>query len=130
MRQALRERTQACPGSSFPWAGGSLLPPSVELPTSAPSAVLRDSELCHKESCPVNYCYNQGHCYLSHPRGCQPVCTCPPAFTDTRCFLAGNNFTPAANPGTTSCPCHPNLHTSLAWGKMVGTGVGGRWGQG
>lgn len=57
-------------------------------------AFLKDSELCQNKSCPVNHCYNQGHCYISHTLGCQPACTCPPAFTDTRCFLAGNNFTP------------------------------------
>ncbi|XP_045707167.1 mucin-4 isoform X3 [Phyllostomus hastatus] len=51
-------------------------------------------ELCQNTSCPVNYCYNQGHCYISQTLGCQATCTCPPAFTDARCFLAGNNFTP------------------------------------
>ncbi|XP_008568936.1 PREDICTED: mucin-4 [Galeopterus variegatus] len=57
-------------------------------------AALENSYRCQNQSCPVNYCYNQGHCYISGPPGCQRTCTCPPAFTDTRCFLAGNNFTP------------------------------------
>ncbi|XP_042526209.1 mucin-4 [Dipodomys spectabilis] len=58
-------------------------------------AALEDLFHCVNHSCPVNYCYNQGHCYISQTPDCQPTCTCPPAFTDTRCFLAGNNFTPA-----------------------------------
>uniref|UniRef100_A0A8C7B0H8 Mucin-4 n=1 Tax=Neovison vison TaxID=452646 RepID=A0A8C7B0H8_NEOVI len=57
-------------------------------------AALETSPLCQNKSCPANYCYNQGHCYISQALDCQPVCTCPPAFTDTRCFVAGNNFTP------------------------------------
>lgn len=52
------------------------------------------SEFCQNHSCPVNYCYNHGHCDISGPPGCQPTCTCAPAFTGNRCFLAGNNFTP------------------------------------
>lgn len=62
-------------------------------------APLEDSELCQNKSCPVNYCYNNGHCYISQTLGCQPACTCPEAFIDTQCFLAGNNFTPAIKPG-------------------------------
>ncbi|KAM9582703.1 mucin-4 [Trichechus inunguis] len=61
-------------------------------------AALESSVLCQNKSCPVNYCYNYGHCYISQTSGCQPSCTCPPAFTDTRCFLAGNSFTPTASP--------------------------------
>ncbi|XP_066096987.1 mucin-4 isoform X13 [Saccopteryx bilineata] len=57
-------------------------------------APLEDTTLCENTSCPVNYCYNHGHCYISQTLGCQPTCTCPPAFTDARCFLAGNSFTP------------------------------------
>ncbi|XP_014400771.1 PREDICTED: mucin-4 isoform X2 [Myotis brandtii] len=59
---------------------------------------LEDSEHCQNKSCPVNYCYNQGHCYISQTLDCQPTCTCPPAFTDNRCFLAGNNFAPTIDP--------------------------------
>ena len=55
-------------------------------------AALEDS--CPNRSCPMNYCYNNGHCDISEAPGCQPTCTCPPAFTDNRCFLAGNSFTP------------------------------------
>ncbi|KAL4824386.1 hypothetical protein H8958_019662 [Nasalis larvatus] len=55
------------------------------------------SFLCPNQSCPVNYCYNQGHCYISQTLGCQPTCTCPPAFTDSLCFLAGNNFSPTVH---------------------------------
>ncbi|XP_044892999.1 mucin-4 isoform X1 [Felis catus] len=57
-------------------------------------AALENSPLCQNVSCPVNHCYNQGHCYISQTPDCHPTCTCPPAFTDTRCFVAGNNFTP------------------------------------
>lgn len=57
-------------------------------------AALEDSLVCQNHSCPENYCYNHGHCYISGAPDCQPTCTCPPAFTDSRCFLAGNNFTP------------------------------------
>ncbi|KAB1283414.1 Mucin-4 [Camelus dromedarius] len=57
---------------------------------------LENSFPCQNKSCPANYCYNYGHCYISQTADCQPACICPPAFTDTRCFLAGNNFTPAA----------------------------------
>ncbi|XP_006869495.1 PREDICTED: mucin-4-like [Chrysochloris asiatica] len=60
-------------------------------------AALENSFLCENKSCPVNYCYNHGHCYISPTPDCQPTCTCPPAFTDTRCFLAGNNFTPSVS---------------------------------
>uniref|UniRef100_H0X1A8 Mucin 4, cell surface associated n=1 Tax=Otolemur garnettii TaxID=30611 RepID=H0X1A8_OTOGA len=61
-------------------------------------AALENSILCQNRSCPVNYCYNHGHCYISQTLGCQPACTCPPAFTDSRCLLAGNNFAPTASP--------------------------------
>ncbi|XP_032120059.1 mucin-4-like isoform X2 [Sapajus apella] len=60
-------------------------------------AALGSSPLCRNQSCPVNYCYNQGHCYISEALGCQPSCTCPPAFTDSHCLLAGNNFTPTVS---------------------------------
>uniref|UniRef100_G3U0X6 Mucin 4, cell surface associated n=1 Tax=Loxodonta africana TaxID=9785 RepID=G3U0X6_LOXAF len=61
-------------------------------------AVVENPFLCQNKSCPVNYCYNNGHCYISQTSGCQARCTCPPAFIDSRCFLAGNNFTPTASP--------------------------------
>ncbi|XP_036705568.1 LOW QUALITY PROTEIN: mucin-4 [Balaenoptera musculus] len=57
-------------------------------------APLENPFLCQNKSCPENYCYNNGHCYISQALACQPACTCPPAFTDSRCFLAGNNFPP------------------------------------
>uniref|UniRef100_A0A0D9R813 Mucin 4, cell surface associated n=1 Tax=Chlorocebus sabaeus TaxID=60711 RepID=A0A0D9R813_CHLSB len=60
-------------------------------------AALGSSLLCRNQSCPVNYCYNQGRCYISQTLGCQPTCTCPPAFTDSLCFLAGNNFSPTVH---------------------------------
>ncbi|XP_004834733.1 mucin-4 [Heterocephalus glaber] len=56
---------------------------------------LVDPLLCQNKSCPVNYCYNHGHCFVSQTQGCQLACTCPPAFTDARCFLAGNTFVPS-----------------------------------
>ncbi|KAM6223943.1 mucin-4 [Rhynchocyon petersi] len=61
-------------------------------------AVLESTFLCMNKSCPVNYCYNHGHCFISPSAACQPTCTCPPAFTDARCLLAGNNFTPTVHP--------------------------------
>ncbi|CAO2631586.1 Muc4 [Lemmus lemmus] len=60
-------------------------------------AALEDSLVCQNHFCPTNYCYNHGHCSISGAPGCQPTCTCPPAFTDTRCFLAGNDFTPTVS---------------------------------
>ncbi|XP_030664642.1 mucin-4-like, partial [Nomascus leucogenys] len=68
---------------------------AADLPTH--SAALGSSFLCRNQSCPMNYCYNQGHCYISQTLGCQPTCICPPAFTDSLCFLAGNNFSPTVN---------------------------------
>uniref|UniRef100_A0A2K6UP28 Mucin 4, cell surface associated n=1 Tax=Saimiri boliviensis boliviensis TaxID=39432 RepID=A0A2K6UP28_SAIBB len=61
-------------------------------------AALGSSSLCRNQSCPMNYCHNQGHCYISEALGCRPSCTCPPAFTDGHCLLAGNNFTPTVSP--------------------------------
>nr|XP_020040442.1 mucin-4 [Castor canadensis] len=60
-------------------------------------AALEDSLVCQNHSCPVDYCYNQGHCYISQALDCQPMCTCPPAFIDTQCLLAGNSFTPTVH---------------------------------
>uniref|UniRef100_A0A8C9PA09 Mucin-4 n=1 Tax=Spermophilus dauricus TaxID=99837 RepID=A0A8C9PA09_SPEDA len=57
-------------------------------------AAVEDTFACWNHSCRVNYCYNHGHCYVSQTLGCKPTCTCPPAFTDDRCLVAGNNFTP------------------------------------
>ncbi|KAG8522813.1 Mucin-4, partial [Galemys pyrenaicus] len=57
--------------------------------------VVESSVNCHHKSCPENFCYNKGYCYISQALNCQPTCTCPPAFIDTRCFVAGNNFTPS-----------------------------------
>ena len=92
---------------------------------SAPSAALETPLLCQNKSCPVNYCHNHGHCYISQTEGCQPTCTCPPAFTDSRCFLAGNSFTPTISLGSPRCPRHPYFHTPLALG-----GDEGAWGPG
>ena len=92
--------------------GGSPLLSSMVMLTSALSVDLQYYELCQNTSCPVNYCYNQGHCYISQTLGCQPTCTCPPAFTDARCFLAGNNFTPTLKSGITRCSHHPCCHSS------------------
>ncbi|XP_055426067.1 mucin-4 [Bubalus kerabau] len=60
-------------------------------------ASLEKPFLCQNKACPEDYCYNNGFCSVSHTLGCQPVCTCPSAFTDARCFLAGNNFTPTVH---------------------------------
>ncbi|XP_032924312.1 mucin-4 [Catharus ustulatus] len=48
---------------------------------------------CGYHSCPEGYCSNGGHCHL-HPITCTPTCTCPPAFTDQRCQVAGGDFQP------------------------------------
>ncbi|XP_019652515.2 mucin-4 [Ailuropoda melanoleuca] len=77
----------------FPGKGCGACPPNLT-GDGRHCAPLEPSLPCQNRSCPVNYCYNQGHCYMSQALGCQLACTCPPAFTDTRCFVAGNNFTP------------------------------------
>ncbi|XP_063193914.1 mucin-4 isoform X1 [Chroicocephalus ridibundus] len=48
---------------------------------------------CGSHSCPEGYCGNWGRCRL-HPVTCTPSCTCPPAFTDQRCLVAGGDFRP------------------------------------
>ncbi|NWH74563.1 MUC4 protein, partial [Piaya cayana] len=48
---------------------------------------------CDSRSCPESYCSNGGHCRL-HPLTCSPTCSCPPAFTDQRCLVAGGDFRP------------------------------------
>ncbi|XP_074690129.1 mucin-4 isoform X10 [Strix aluco] len=48
---------------------------------------------CGSHSCPEGYCSNGGLCHL-HPITCTPTCTCPPAFTDQRCLVAGGDFWP------------------------------------
>nr|XP_012635839.1 mucin-4 isoform X2 [Microcebus murinus] len=83
--------------SCIPGQGCEACPPNLT-GDGRHCAALENSFLCQNKSCPVNYCYNHGHCYISQTLGCEPTCTCPPAFTDTRCFLAGNNFTPTASP--------------------------------
>uniref|UniRef100_A0A8C0I9E9 MUC4 protein n=1 Tax=Bubo bubo TaxID=30461 RepID=A0A8C0I9E9_BUBBB len=51
---------------------------------------------CSSHSCPEGYCSNGGLCHL-HPITCTPTCTCPPAFTDQRCLVAGGDFRPLPN---------------------------------
>uniref|UniRef100_A0A8D0F2I4 Mucin-4 n=1 Tax=Strix occidentalis caurina TaxID=311401 RepID=A0A8D0F2I4_STROC len=51
---------------------------------------------CGSHSCPERYCSNGGLCRL-HPITCTPTCTCPPAFTDQRCLVAGGDFRPLPN---------------------------------
>ncbi|XP_027956884.1 mucin-4 [Eumetopias jubatus] len=86
---------EPCFGSvqCIPGKGCEACPPNLTGDGRHCSA-LETSPLCQNQSCPVNYCYNQGHCSISQALGCQPACTCPPAFTDTRCIVAGNDFTP------------------------------------
>ncbi|XP_064928906.1 mucin-4 isoform X3 [Columba livia] len=48
---------------------------------------------CGSQSCPEGYCSNGGRCHL-HPITCTPTCTCPPAFTDQHCLVAGGDFWP------------------------------------
>lgn len=83
-----------------------------------PFTALEDSVFCQNHSCPVNYCYNHGHCYILEAPDCQPTCTCPPAFTDNRCLLAGNNFTPTISKGMTEGSCHASLMHFLCLGMM------------
>ncbi|XP_018863293.1 mucin-4 isoform X1 [Parus major] len=56
---------------------------------------------CGYHSCPEGYCSNGGHCHL-HPTTCAPTCTCPPAFTDQHCLVAGGDFQPL--PSTAGLP--------------------------
>uniref|UniRef100_A0A8C5J8B7 Mucin-4 n=1 Tax=Junco hyemalis TaxID=40217 RepID=A0A8C5J8B7_JUNHY len=48
---------------------------------------------CGYHSCPEGYCSNGGRCHL-HPITCAPTCSCPPAFTDQHCLVAGGDFQP------------------------------------
>lgn len=102
-------------GVRFQWAPHRLQLPSPGMADCpAPFTALEDSLVCQNHFCPTDYCYNHGHCYISEAPGCQPTCTCPPAFTDSRCFLAGNDFTPTIAKGMTITSCHPyQPHTSL-----------------
>ncbi|KAL1787372.1 mucin-4 [Sigmodon hispidus] len=79
--------------SCIPGKGCEACPPNMT-GDGRHCAALEDSLVCQTHSCPANYCYNHGHCYISEAPDCQPTCTCPPAFTDSRCLLAGNSFTP------------------------------------
>ncbi|KAM7043571.1 LOW QUALITY PROTEIN: mucin-4 [Acridotheres tristis] len=56
---------------------------------------------CGYHSCPEGYCSNGGHCHI-HPITCAPTCTCPQAFTDQRCQVAGGDFQPL--PSTAGLP--------------------------
>uniref|UniRef100_A0A8C6JAI4 Uncharacterized protein n=1 Tax=Melopsittacus undulatus TaxID=13146 RepID=A0A8C6JAI4_MELUD len=58
---------------------------------------------CSSYSCPTGYCSNGGHCHL-HPITCTPSCTCPPAFTDQHCLVAGGDFRPLPIAGGCLCP--------------------------
>ncbi|KAI1235901.1 Mucin-4, partial [Lamprotornis superbus] len=53
---------------------------------------------CGYRSCPEGYCSNGGHCHI-HPITCAPTCTCPQAFTDQRCQVAGGDFQPLPSTG-------------------------------
>lgn len=57
---------------------------------------------CGSHSCPEGYCSNGGHCHL-HPITCTPTCTCPPAFTDQHCLVAGGDFWPLPSAGGCLC---------------------------
>uniref|UniRef100_A0A8C3XDS2 Mucin-4 n=1 Tax=Cyanoderma ruficeps TaxID=181631 RepID=A0A8C3XDS2_9PASS len=103
---------------------------------------------CSYHSCPEGYCSNGGRCHL-HPITCTPTCTCPPAFTDQHCLVAGGDFQPLAStvaPGTelgsvrrippvpivpiTLCP--PGIG-SQPWGRWGGSlpspGIHAAWGS-
>lgn len=71
---------------------------------------------CGSHSCPEGYCSNGGHCHL-HPITCTPICTCPPAFTDQRCLVAGGDFQPLPNAGACLCLVEgePQPHLPQSW---------------
>uniref|UniRef100_A0A8C4V7F1 Mucin-4 n=1 Tax=Falco tinnunculus TaxID=100819 RepID=A0A8C4V7F1_FALTI len=58
---------------------------------------------CGSHFCPKGYCNNGGRCHL-HPISCTPTCTCPPAFTDQRCLVAGGDFQPLPSTGRCLVP--------------------------
>ncbi|XP_063297787.1 mucin-4 [Pelobates fuscus] len=47
--------------------------------------------VCTCGECEANYCNNGGTC-TRVGTSCTQKCTCPPAFIDDRCIIAGNNF--------------------------------------
>ncbi|XP_028922750.2 mucin-4 isoform X2 [Ornithorhynchus anatinus] len=49
---------------------------------------------CESMPCPADYCGNGGTCHISPNTACKPTCTCPPAFTDAHCRVAGKPFSP------------------------------------
>ncbi|MEE6515241.1 hypothetical protein FKM82_023840 [Ascaphus truei] len=48
---------------------------------------------CGAGPCPTGFCSNGGTCSIN-VTSCTPTCKCAALFTDNRCILAGNNFTP------------------------------------
>uniref|UniRef100_A0A452EIE7 Mucin 4, cell surface associated n=1 Tax=Capra hircus TaxID=9925 RepID=A0A452EIE7_CAPHI len=95
--QCLYNQTSWVSNSSLEVSGCEACPPN--LTGDGPHCACELEARPWQESCPEEYCYNNGLCSVSHTLGCQPVCTCPSAFTDARCFPAGNNFTPTVHQG-------------------------------
>uniref|UniRef100_A0A8C3MIF9 Uncharacterized protein n=1 Tax=Geospiza parvula TaxID=87175 RepID=A0A8C3MIF9_GEOPR len=77
---------------------------------------------CGYNSCPEGYCSNGGHCHL-HPITCAPTCSCPPAFTDQRCLVAGGDFQPLPSSGGYLCPVwgETQPHSSCSWDARATT---------
>uniref|UniRef100_H0ZH21 Mucin-4 n=1 Tax=Taeniopygia guttata TaxID=59729 RepID=H0ZH21_TAEGU len=69
---------------------------------------------CGYHSCPEGYCSNGGHCHL-HPITCAPTCTCPPAFTDQHCLVAGGDFQPLPTSGGYLCPAEGETQPHSPW---------------
>lgn len=77
---------------------------------------------CGYHSCPEGYCSNGGRCHL-HPITCTPTCTCPPAFTDQHCLVAGGDFRPLPSTGGYLCPAwgETQPHSPWSWDARAAT---------
>uniref|UniRef100_A0A8C9NIW3 Mucin-4 n=1 Tax=Serinus canaria TaxID=9135 RepID=A0A8C9NIW3_SERCA len=77
---------------------------------------------CSYHSCPEGYCSNGGHCHL-HPITCAPTCSCPPAFTDQRCLVAGGDFQPLPSSGGYLYPVwgESQPHSPCSWDARTTT---------